>query len=62
MQYTQFRAKSKKNDLKPADFLKRNFYFETEGVSFKQARGGGPLTSPLPNVAVTISAFCQMAM
>jgi hypothetical protein len=33
MQRTQFRAKSAKNDLKPADFLKRNFYFETEGVS-----------------------------
>jgi hypothetical protein len=22
-----------KNDLKPTDFLKRNFYFETEGVT-----------------------------
>ena len=32
MQCMQFRAKSAKNDLKPTDFLKRNFYFETEGV------------------------------
>lgn len=32
MQRTQFCAKSAKNDLKPTDFLKRNFYFETEGV------------------------------
>jgi hypothetical protein len=30
MQYTQFCAKNAKNDLKPTDFLKRNFYFETE--------------------------------
>jgi hypothetical protein len=27
-----FRAKNAKNDLKPTDFLKPNFYFETEGV------------------------------
>jgi hypothetical protein len=40
MQHTQFRAKSAKNDLKPPDFLKRNFYFETEGVC--------PLPSWLP--------------
>jgi hypothetical protein len=32
IQRTQFCAKSTKNDLKPMDFLKRNFYFETEGV------------------------------
>jgi len=36
MQRTQFRAKSAKNDLKPTDFLKRNFYFETEGVMKKK--------------------------
>ena len=35
MQRTQFYAKSAKNDLKPRDFLKRNFYFETEGVCDK---------------------------
>ena len=33
MQRMQFRAKSVKNDLKPMDFLKCNFYFETEGVT-----------------------------
>ena len=32
IQHTQFRAKSVKNDLKPMNFLKRIFYFETEGV------------------------------
>ena len=32
MQRTQFRAESVKYDLKPTDFLKYNFYFETEGV------------------------------
>ena len=32
MQRTSFRAESAKNDLKPTDFLKRNFHFETEGV------------------------------
>jgi hypothetical protein len=32
MQRTQFCAKSAKDDLKPMDFLKRNFYFETEEV------------------------------
>jgi hypothetical protein len=36
MQHMQFRAKSAKFYLKPTawptDFLKRNFYFETEGV------------------------------
>jgi hypothetical protein len=32
MQRMQFRAKSAKNDIKPMDFLKCNFYFETEGV------------------------------
>jgi hypothetical protein len=32
MQCMQFRAKSAKNDLKPMDFLKCNFQFETEGV------------------------------
>jgi hypothetical protein len=32
MQRTQFRAKSAKCALKPTNFLKRNFYFETEGV------------------------------
>ena len=31
MQRTQFHAKSAKNDLKPTDFIKHNFYFETEG-------------------------------
>jgi hypothetical protein len=35
MQCTQFCAKSAKNDLKPTNFLKRNFYFETEGVVVK---------------------------
>jgi hypothetical protein len=33
MQHTQFCAKSAKNDLKPMDFLKRNFYFKTKGLS-----------------------------
>ena len=33
-QRTQFCAKSAKNDLKPTDFLKHNFYFEMEGVAF----------------------------
>ena len=37
MQHTQFCAKSVKNDLKPMDFLKRNFYFETEGVAIMQS-------------------------
>jgi hypothetical protein len=32
MQHTQFCAKSAKNDLKPANFLKRSFYFGMEGV------------------------------
>jgi hypothetical protein len=32
MQRTQFRAKSVKNDLKPTNFLKRNYYFEMKGV------------------------------
>ena len=32
MQCTQFRAKSAKNDLKHMEFLKRNFYFKTEGL------------------------------
>jgi hypothetical protein len=32
MHCTQFCAKSAKNDLKPTDFLKRNFYFETESI------------------------------
>jgi hypothetical protein len=32
MQYTQFRAKSEKNDLKPTDFLECNFHFEMEGI------------------------------
>jgi hypothetical protein len=32
MHRTQFRAKSAKNYLKHTGFLKRNFYFETEGV------------------------------
>jgi hypothetical protein len=32
MQRTQFCAKNAKYDLKPTDFLKRHFYFETEGV------------------------------
>ena len=36
MQCMQFRAKSAKNDLKPTDFLKRNFYFETEGVFIRE--------------------------
>ena len=34
MQRTQVRAKSAKYALKPTDFLKRNFSFETEGVSY----------------------------
>jgi hypothetical protein len=32
MQRMQFHAKSVKSDLKPTNILKRNFYFETEGV------------------------------
>ena len=32
MEHTHFCAKSAKNDLKPPEFLKCNFYFETEGV------------------------------
>jgi hypothetical protein len=32
MQFSQFRAKSTKNDLKPTNFPKRNSYFEIEGV------------------------------
>jgi hypothetical protein len=36
MQRMQFRAKSAKNDLKPTNFLKYNFYFETEGVHWKR--------------------------
>ena len=32
IQRTQFCAKRAKNDLKPMDFLKRDFYFETEGA------------------------------
>ena len=31
-QRAQFHVESVKNNLKPADFLKRDFYFETEGV------------------------------
>ena len=38
MQRTLFHAKSAKNDLKPKDFLKHNFYFETEGVCCKDWR------------------------
>ena len=38
MQRTKFRAKSAKNDLKPMAFLKSNFYFETEGVTYKRSR------------------------
>ena len=40
MQRTQFRAKSAKNDLKPTNFLKRNFYFEMEGVLYKHVSKG----------------------
>ena len=32
MQRLQSRPKSVKNDPKPTDFLKHNFYFETKGV------------------------------
>jgi hypothetical protein len=32
MQCMQFHAKSAQNDLKATDFLKCNFYFETNGV------------------------------
>jgi hypothetical protein len=32
MQHMHFHAKSVKNDLKPTNFLKRNFCFEMEGV------------------------------
>jgi hypothetical protein len=35
MQRTQFGAKSAKNDLKPKDFLKRNFHLELEGVAWR---------------------------
>jgi len=45
MQCTQFCAKSAKNDLKPADFLKRNIYFKTEGVLYKKT-----LLHPLPSL------------
>ena len=39
MQRTQFHAKSAKNDLKPTNFLIRNFYFETEdGLMWLQER------------------------
>ena len=34
MQGTQFHAKNVKNDLKPMDFLERNYCFKTKGVSF----------------------------
>ena len=34
MQCTQFCAKSVRNDLKPTDFLKLNFHFETKGLFF----------------------------
>jgi hypothetical protein len=34
MQCTPFRVKSTKNDLKSTNFLKCNFYFEMEEVSF----------------------------
>ena len=37
MQRTQFHAKSVKNDLKPTNFLERNFYSETEGVYVVEA-------------------------
>jgi hypothetical protein len=33
IQCMQFPTKSAKNELKPMDFLQRNFYFETEGVT-----------------------------
>jgi len=33
IQRTQFRAKIEINDLNPTNLLKRNFYFEMEGVS-----------------------------
>jgi hypothetical protein len=36
LQCTPFRAKSAKNDLKPTNFLKRNFNFEMEGVVVNQ--------------------------
>jgi hypothetical protein len=36
MQRMQFRAKSAKDDLKPTDFLKRNFCFEMDGVCYKE--------------------------
>jgi len=41
MQHMQFRAESAKNDLKPTNFLKRNLYFETEGVSSKSVLTAG---------------------
>jgi YHS domain-containing protein len=34
IQRTQFGAKCAKNDLKPTDFVKRNFYYEIEGVTY----------------------------
>ena len=37
MQRMQFHAKSAKNDLKPTNFLKRYFYFETKGVIIRKA-------------------------
>jgi hypothetical protein len=46
MQCTHFRTKIAKNDLKPTGFLKRNFYFETEGVSCN--------SFTLPNVSPSI--------
>jgi hypothetical protein len=35
MQSMQFRAKRLENDLKPTDFQKRNYYFETEAVDWR---------------------------
>jgi hypothetical protein len=43
MQRTRFRAKSVKNDLKPTDFLKRNFYFETEGIFVNFLKPSSPV-------------------
>jgi hypothetical protein len=38
MQRTQFCAKSAKNDLKPTNFVKHNFYFEMEGVPYNMTK------------------------
>ena len=57
MQHTKFRAKNAKNDLKPTDFLKRNFYFETEGVFARLDKNVG-----LTLVLVTLHRNIQLVL